>query len=124
MGRWARPRTMTVLMPAPIRDVSMSDFAQMVLARSHEVPVVVDFWATWCGPCRVLSPILEKLANEANGDWELVKVDVDQNQALALQFGIQGIPTVIGFRDGDPVARFTGALPEESVRQWLRGLVP
>src|SRR5690606_23467679 len=95
-----------------------------VLERSPDVPGVVGFGAAWCGPCRVLGPVLERLAHESGGQWELVKVDVDQNQALALQFGIQGIPTVIGFRDGDPVARFTGALPEESVRQWLRGLVP
>ncbi|HLU53790.1 MAG TPA: thioredoxin [Acidimicrobiia bacterium] len=111
-------------MAVPIRDASLSDFAQTVLARSHEVPVVVDFWAAWCGPCRVLGPVLEKLAAEAGGEWELVKVDVDRNQPLAMQLGIQGIPTVIGFKNGEPVARFTGALPEEAVKQWLRELVP
>lgn len=86
--------------------------------------MVVDFWATWCGPCRVLSPILERLAAEGNGEWELAKVDVDQNQQLAMEFGVQGIPTIVGFRDGEAVARFTGALPEQSVRDWLRDLVP
>lgn len=108
----------------PVTDVSTSEFADKVLLRSGEVPVVVDFWAAWCGPCRVLGPILERAAAEADGEWELVKVDVDQNQQLAGEFGVQGIPTVIGFRDGRPAARFTGALPEAQVRQWLRELVP
>lgn len=105
-------------------DVSTTEFADKVLLRSGEVPVVVDFWAAWCGPCRVLGPILERAAAEAGGEWDLVKVDVDQNQQLAGEFGVQGIPTVIGFRDGRPVSRFTGALPEPQVRQWLRELVP
>lgn len=86
--------------------------------------MVVDFWATWCGPCRVLSPIMETLAAQGGGEWELVKVDVDQNQQLAMEYGVQGIPTVVGFRDGEAIARFTGALPEASVREWLRNLVP
>lgn len=107
-----------------VTDVSTPEFAEKVLTRSGEIPVVVDFWAAWCGPCRVLGPILERAAAEAEGEWELVKVDVDQNQQLAGEFGVQGIPTVIGFRDGEPVARFTGALPEPQVRQWLRELVP
>lgn len=108
----------------PVTDVSTAEFADRVLVRSGDVPVVVDFWAAWCGPCRVLGPILERAAAEAEEEWELVKVDVDQNQQLAAEFGVQGIPTVIGFRDGRPVARFTGALPEPQVRQWLRELVP
>lgn len=107
-----------------MRDVATADFAESVVARSKEVPVVVDFWATWCGPCQILGPILQRAAAEANGEWELAKVDVDQNQQLAAQFGVQGIPTVIGFRDGEPVARFTGALPEAAVQDWLRQLLP
>lgn len=111
-------------MAAHVRDISTAEFAGAVVARSKEVPVVVDFWAAWCGPCRVLSPILERLAAEGQGEWELAKVDVDSNQRLAMEFGVQGIPTVVGFRDGEAVARFTGALPEPAVREWLRGLVP
>lgn len=111
-------------MTVPVRDVSASEFSEAVITRSREVPVVVDFWAAWCGPCRVLGPILERLAAEAEGAWELVKVDVDANQTLAAQFGVQGIPTVIGFRNGEPVARFTGAIPEAAIEQWLDQLVP
>lgn len=107
-----------------VRDAGTADFAVSVLERSHDVPVVVDFWADWCGPCKVLGPTLERLAAEAGGSWELVKVDVDQNPQLAGQFAVQGIPTVIGFRDGGPVTRFTGALPEPQIRQFLDELVP
>jgi putative thioredoxin len=103
-------------------DISTEEFGRAVLQRSHEVPVIVDFWAAWCAPCRTLGPILEKVAAESQ--VELVKVDVDQNQALARQFGVQGIPNVIGFRDGEPVSRFTGAIPETAVREWVGNLLP
>lgn len=110
--------------PHHVRDVDQQDFQRHVLQRSRDVPVVVDFWAEWCGPCRVLSPLLETMADRYQGSFELAKVDVDQNQELAAQFGVQGIPTVVAFRDGAPIARFTGAVPEEALREWLDGIMP
>ena len=111
-------------MPTPVIDVTEATFRTAVLEASHDVPVVVDFWAEWCGPCKVLGPTLERLAGEADGDWILAKVDVDANQRLSQQFGIQGIPTVIAFADGQPVDRFTGALGEAQVRAFLDSVVP
>ena len=107
-----------------VKDVDTANFPQAVLQRSREVPVVVDFWATWCQPCLILGPILEKVAADSGGSFELVKVDVDSNQELAAQYGVQGIPMVVAFRDGKIADSFTGALPEPAVRQWIEKILP
>ncbi len=109
---------------AKVKDIDQQDFGTQVLQRSHEVPVVVDFWAEWCGPCKTLGPALEAVADAYGGQFDLVKVDVDQNQALSQQFGIQSIPTVIAFRDGTPVSQFTGAIPEPQIRQFIDSVLP
>ena len=107
-----------------IFDVNESEFMSRVLERSRELPVVVDFWAEWCGPCRQLGPALEAAVSKRGGTIELAKVDVDANQGLAASFGVQGIPAVKAFRDGQVAAEFTGAIPPAQIDAFLDGLVP
>ena len=104
-------------------DVTEASFQADVLERSLTVPVVVDLWATWCEPCKQLSPVLERLAQAGNGAWVLAKVDIDANPRIAQAFGVQSIPMVVAVVGGQPVDAFNGAQPEPQVRQWITALL-
>jgi putative thioredoxin len=105
-------------------DTSEATFQRDVIDRSYEVPVVVDFWAEWCGPCRSLGPVIEKAVDARDGQVELVKLDTDANQRLAAEYRIQSIPAVKAFKDGQVVDEFVGALPPAAVERFLDGLAP
>jgi putative thioredoxin len=106
-----------------VKDSNLQTFAADVLQASVEVPVIVDFWAPWCGPCKTLGPLLEKVVGEAKGAVRMVKVNIDENPEIAQQLRIQSIPTVYAFKNGQPVDGFMGAIPESQVRSFVAGLV-
>ncbi len=113
--------------PAPagdlIKDSDIKNFAEDVVHASEEVPVLVDFWAPWCGPCKQLTPLIEKAVTAAGGKVKLVKINIDENQAIAQQLRIQSIPAVYAFQQGKPVDGFVGALPESQIRAFIERLI-
>ncbi len=112
------------MMSEYIRSVTESDFEYEVLAYSQNTPVIVDFWAEWCKPCKMLSPILEKLADEANGSFRLAKVDADVNPNLVLKYSVRSIPTVLAFSQGSRISEFAGLQPEPRVREFISQILP
>src|SRR4029453_17053066 len=118
-------RTSRVPVQAPfVLNVTGATFEKEVVEASKEVPVIVDFWAPWCGPCRALGPVLEKLASEYAGRFRLAKVNSDENPEISRQFNVRSIPDVRAFRDGQQVGQFLGALPERQVRDFIESVVP
>jgi putative thioredoxin len=107
-----------------ISDVTEQDFQQKVVERSKQVPVVVDFWAEWCGPCRTLGPALEDAVRKRGGEIELVKLDTDANPRISQSFGIQSIPAVKAFKDGEVIEEFIGAIPPPAIEEFLNRIVP
>ena len=113
------PRTPPPGASPHIKDSGLATFAADVLEASRSVPVIVDFWAPWCGPCKTLGPALEAAVNAADGAVKLVKVNIDENPEIAQQLRIQSIPTVYAFKDGQPVDGFMGAIPESQVKAFV-----
>jgi putative thioredoxin len=118
-----QPAAEATTAPDYVIDVTEATFQTDILERSLTTPVVIDFWAEWCGPCKQLSPLLERLAAEAGGEWVLAKIDVDANQRLAAAFRVQSIPMVVAVVGGQPVDAFAGVVPEAQLRQWLDAVV-
>ena len=121
-GGAAKPAAAAAGPDAFVKDGSIETFAADVLEASRQTPVIVDFWAPWCGPCKQLGPALERVVNEAKGAVRLVKINIDENQEIARQLRIQSIPTVYAFRDGQPVDGFMGAIPESQLRAFVQQL--
>jgi putative thioredoxin len=114
--------------PAPasddaVKDVALATFVADVIEASKTALVLVDFWATWCGPCKQLTPVLEKIARDSKGGIKLAKIDVDKNQPIAQQMGVQSVPSVFAFWQGRPVDGFAGALPEAEIKKWLDAVI-
>lgn len=109
--------------PDPVKDVGLATFVADVLEASKKHIVIVDFWAPWCGPCKQLGPVLEKLVRSYKGAVHLAKIDIDQNQEIAQQMGVQSIPAVFAFFQGRPVDGFAGALPESQIKSWIDRLI-
>lgn len=107
-----------------IIDVSEADFEQKVLIFSQQLPVIVDFWAEWCNPCKTLGPLLERLTIEAQGSIRLAKLNVDENQNLTIRYGVHSIPAIKAFRDGKIVSEFVGIQPESRIREFIHSIIP